>query len=130
VSDDRVADELAALRTEVAALRALQGGGRPHGLRLQRRMGEGKARLVIRDLETNPDTQFKVHRWGAIYWLCNFPVIAWLFFAYPDVWVKWGVFITLIYSLYANLATDYGAMSSAMAAKGAGQPPVIPLEEP
>jgi hypothetical protein len=39
------------------------------------------------------------------------------------------VFITLIYSIYANLATDYGGMSSAMAAKGSKPLPEIPLEE-
>jgi hypothetical protein len=38
-----------------------------------------------------------------------------------------AVFITLIYSIYANLATDYGAMSAAEAAFGEPQPPPIPL---
>jgi hypothetical protein len=41
-----------------------------------------------------------------------------------------GIFITLIYSIYANLATDYGAMSAAEAAFGEPQPPPIPLEPP
>jgi len=38
------------------------------------------------------------------------------------------VFVILMYSLYANLATDYGAMSAALAAQGKGPPPEIPLE--
>jgi hypothetical protein len=51
--------------------------------------------------------------WGAIYWLINFPLICCLFFLTPVLWLKLGIFITLIYSIYANLATDYGAMSAA-----------------
>jgi hypothetical protein len=34
----------------------------------------------------------------------------------------------LIYSIYANFATDYGAMSAAMAAFGDKLPPEIPLQ--
>ncbi len=48
----------------------------------------------------------------------------------PTLWLKLGIFITLIYSIYANLATDYGAMSAAEAAFGEPQPPPIPLEPP
>jgi hypothetical protein len=129
MEEDRLLAELAALRAEVAALRAAQGGGKPHGLRVQRVGRRAQFRLVVKDLEENPDTQYKIHRWGAMYWICNFPLIIWLFFFHQDIWVKVGVFITLIYSIYANLATDYGAMSSAMAAKGMQRPPEIPLEE-
>lgn len=128
MDDDAVARELSALRAEVAQLRALQGG-RAHALRPRRQhTGSGRTRLVIHDLETNPDTQYKVHRWGAVYWICNFPLIIWLFFFHQDIWLRVGVFITLVYSIYANLATDYGAMSSAMAVKGMQRPPELPLE--
>ena len=47
---------------------------------------------------------------------------------HAQLWLKLGIFITLIYSIYANLATDYGAMSAAEAAFGQPQPPPIPLE--
>ena len=63
-------------------------------------------KMFFKDLSTNPHTQYKVHKWGAIYWLINFP-------------------------LY--LATDYGGMSAAEAAfEGPQQqlPPPIPLEPP
>ena len=76
------------------------------------------------------DTPYKVHMWGAIYWLINLPLICCLFFFAPALWVKLGIFITLIYSIYANLANDYGAMSAAEAAFGEPQPPPIPLEPP
>jgi hypothetical protein len=86
--------------------------------------------LILKDLSTNPYTQYKVHLWGAIYWLINFPLVCFLFFFTPTLWLKLGIFITLIYSIYANLATDYGAMSAAEAAFGQPQPPPIPLEPP
>jgi hypothetical protein len=85
-------------------------------------------KLLFKDLSTNPHTQYKVHMWGAIYWLINFPLICCLFFFAPALWVKLGIFITLIYSIYANLATDYGGMSAAEAAFGQQPPPPIPLE--
>jgi hypothetical protein len=87
-------------------------------------------KLIFKDLSTNPYTQYKVHKWGSIYWLINFPLICALFFFAPTLWLKLGIFITLIYSIYANLATDYGAMSAAEAAFGQPPPPPIPLEPP
>lgn len=87
-------------------------------------------RHVIKDLETNPRTQYRVHYWGVIYWLVNFPLVIYLFFGLPVIWLKWGIFITLIYSIYANFATDYGAMSAALAAEGQAPLPAIPLEGP
>ena len=84
--------------------------------------------MFFKDLSTNPRTQYKVHMWGAIYWLINFPLVCCLFFFTPTLWLKLGIFITLIYSIYSNLATDYGGMSAAEAAFGEQQPPPIPLE--
>jgi hypothetical protein len=95
-------------------------------------MRHGWLKYVVKDLETNPHTQYKVHLWGVIYWLINFPLIVALFFGAPGLWLKLGIFITLIYSIYANFATDYGAMSAAMAAYSPGGTglPQIPMEGP
>jgi len=92
----------------------------------------GWLKFIVKDLETNPRTQYKVHLYGVIYWLINFPLIIALFFGAPTLWLKLGIFITLIYSIYANFATDYGSMSAAMAAFApAGQAlPALPLESP
>jgi hypothetical protein len=124
--DEEVLAELRALRDEVKGLKSQLGTHRMRPSRDPERKG---LKLVVHSLETDPDVQYKIHRWGAIYWILNFPVIIYLFFFHQDLWVRVGVFITLIYSIYANLATDYGAMSSAMAAKGMQPPPEIPLEE-
>lgn len=117
--EDLVIAEIKRLRSEVTALRghvAMSG------------MRHGWLKHVIKNLETDPHTQYSVHFYGVIYWLINFPAVCYLFFFQPTLWLKWGIFITLIYSIYANFATDYGAMSAAMAAFGQGTLPELPVE--
>jgi hypothetical protein len=113
--DDVVLAEVHRLEAELRQLRAAM-----------LRPRNGFLRLFIRDLETNPHSQFRVHRWGMWWWVINFPAVTALFFLDPSVWLKWGLYITLIYSIYANFATDYGAMSSAIAAyqDRPGLPPI------
>ncbi len=113
--------EVRQLRAEVAQLHTVQTAVRARHRWMM---------LFFKDLSTNPYTQYKVHKWGAIYWLINFPLICGLFFFTPGLWLKLGIFITLIYSIYSNLATDYGAMSAAEAAFGEPAAPPIPLEPP
>ena len=120
--------ETESLIAEVRQLRA--DVARLHAAHTPVHIRHGWMNLLFKDLSTNPYTQYKVHMWGAIYWLINFPLICCLFFFTPTLWLKLGIFITLIYSIYANLATDYGAMSAAEAAFGEPQPPPIPLEPP
>jgi hypothetical protein len=118
-ADEEILAELRRLRNEMAHLRRVQVANYSH---------HGWLRYVVKDLETNPHTQYKVHFWGAIYWLLNFPAVTVLFFFAPSLWLKLGIFITLVYSIYANFATDYGAMSSAMAAFDQHSLPEIPGE--
>jgi hypothetical protein len=110
--------ELRHLRAEIAALHRLQYRASARHVWL---------RHVVKDLETNPHTQYRVHLWGAIYWLVNFPLVTLLFFGAPTLWVKLGLYITLIYSIYANFTTDYGSMSAAMAAFRDTPLPEIPV---
>jgi|GEM_PF-5052584 len=63
----------------------------------------------------DPRIQLTIHTWGFWYWLINFFACSILFFCFSQQWATWGLFITLIYSIYANFATDYGSMSSAQA---------------
>jgi hypothetical protein len=97
--------ETESLIAEVRQLRA--DVARLHAAHTPVHIRHGWMNLLLKDLSTNPYTQYKVHMWGAIYWLINFPLICFLFFFAPALWVKLGIFITLIYSIYANLATDY-----------------------
>ncbi len=113
--DDAILTEIRGLNAEVRRLKAVA-----------LRPSNGVLRLFVRDLETNPHSQFKVHKWGMWYWVINFPLVTALFFLEPSVWLKWGLYITLIYSIYSNFATDYGSMSAAMAAyeDRPGLPPI------
>jgi len=130
------ATELRHLRAEIADLKQLVADSRLQTqlvrLHLIRHRGltvrHGWLRYVVKDLETNPRTQYKVHFWGVLYWLVNFPAITCLFFFAPALWLRLGIFITLIYSIYANFATDYGGMSAAMASFGDHPLPEIPVE--
>lgn len=119
-TDEVILVELKRLRAETAALRAHV---------LLPRGGNSWMRHIVKDLETNPHTQYKVHFYGVVYWLINFPLVCYLFFFQPTLWLKWGIFITLVYSIYANFATDYGAMSAAMAAFGQGPLPELPMAD-
>lgn len=69
--------------------------------------------LFVKDLDENPKIQLRIHTIGFWYWTGNFPIITYMFFFQPDLWLKYGLFITLIYSIYANWSTDYAGMSSA-----------------
>ena len=117
--------EIQALRAEVAELRATP----PVKARVRVQKVPGRVRVAVTALESDPMVQYRVHRWGAIYWLANFPVFIYLFFWQRSFWDTAGVFVILMYSLYANLATDYGAMSAALAAQGKPMLPELPLEE-
>ena len=69
-------------------------------------------KVFVKDIDENPRIQLKIHTWGFYYWTINFPLITYLFFYQPDLWLKYGLFITLIYSIYANWTSDYTGMSS------------------
>ena len=69
----------------------------------------------ITELDENPHIQLKIHTVGFWYWTINFPLVTYLFFAQPDLWLRYGLFITLIYSIYANWTSDYTGMSSSQA---------------
>jgi hypothetical protein len=127
------AAELRAVRAELAALRGMIADSRLQVQLLHLRLIRSPLRhdwlrFAVKDLETNPRTQYKVHLWGAVYWLANFPLVAALFFFLPALWLKLGIFITLVYSIYANFATDYGGMSAAMASFGQPPLPELPAE--
>lgn len=64
-------------------------------------------------IDNDPRVQLKIHTWGFYYWTINFPIIAWMYMFDKKLWNSLGLFITLIYSIYANWTSDYTGMSSA-----------------
>ncbi len=80
-------------------------------------------KYALKEIDDDPKVQLKIHTWGFYYWTINFPIIALMFFFYPAVWAKWGLFITLIYSIYANWTSDYTGMSSSQSVINTQSPP-------
>jgi len=69
-------------------------------------------KLFVKNVDENPNIQLKIHTFGFWYWTINFPTITYMFFFQQGIWLKYGLFITLIYSIYANWTSDYTGMSS------------------
>lgn len=67
--------------------------------------------------ESDPDVQYRIHMVFTYVWLVNMAVAVAVFSLAPAVWAKWSVLYLVIVSLYANFATDYGAVSAAEAAQ-------------
>ena len=76
--------EIESLIAEVRQLRAEVA--RLHTEHTAVHIRHGWMSMIFKDLSTNPYTQYKVHMWGAIYWLINFPLICCLFFFTPTLW--------------------------------------------
>ncbi len=70
---------------------------------------------LFHDLETNPQTQYKVHTYAQRFWIGNLPVVAYLFLFQPQLWLEWGLLLTTVYSLWANWSTDSGAAAASSA---------------
>ncbi len=69
-------------------------------------------RRFVVEIDDDPCIQLRIHTVGFWYWTINFPLITYMFFFRPDMWLRYGLFITLIYSIYANWTSDYTGMSS------------------
>lgn len=66
--------------------------------------------------ETDAKLQFKIHKIASYFWIVNFFVALFVFFAFPAFWSHASVLYLVLVSLYANFATDYGAVSASLAA--------------
>lgn len=64
----------------------------------------------FKDAEDDALTQIKVHRWFIRFWMVNFVVALSVFIFLPDVWASASILYLTLVSLYANFATDYGAL--------------------
>jgi hypothetical protein len=103
-SDDEVAAQLALLRAEVRRLEAMVLISVPHGWH-----------GWLARLDTDARLQYRIHMWATRFWVFNAIAVVTLFFLTPGVWLNISVLYLILISLYANLSTDYGAMSAALA---------------
>jgi len=82
----------------------------------------------VNKLDNDPRVQLKIHTVGFWYWTINFPIVIYLFFFQPAIWFKWGLFITLVYSIYANWTSDYTGMSSSQSVINTENNPSVNVE--
>lgn len=85
---------------------------------------------IVQQFEENAQFQGRLHLTASYFWLANFPVVAYLFFFQAGEWMKIGLVLNTFYSLWANFATDYGALSAAQASQKADNKEPAPTSEP
>jgi hypothetical protein len=74
-----------------------------------------RIRVIVRGIEGNPRTQYKLHRAMSRVWLaCMVITVPVVIFA-PAFWVKIGILLVAELSYYANWTGDQGAMAAANA---------------
>lgn len=72
-----------------------------------------KVHDIIHRFESDPATQLKFHTVMTCFWMVGGVAVLFL----PSLWShSLGILVVLEVSLYANFATEYGAMSAAIAA--------------
>jgi hypothetical protein len=75
-----------------------------------------RASRVIREIEGDPATQYKIHKVMARVWVVMTPIaIAVCVFA-PAIWLKVSIIYVVVISHYSNWAGDAGVMAAADAA--------------
>lgn len=75
----------------------------------------------LKDAEDDAVTQIRVHKIAIRFWIVNAVVATLIFIFFPDFWAQASIFYVTIVSLYANFATDYGALIASQAALSAGR---------
>lgn len=75
----------------------------------------------IKDAEDDAATQIKIHKVSVRFWLLNMILASIVFFGFPEFWAVASVYYLVLLSLYANFATDYGALIASQAAYGIGK---------
>ena len=70
---------------------------------------------AARRFNGSPTFQYKLHLVGTIFWVINFPVITFIYFATPGFWHKFSIFYLALITFYGNFSTDYCGVSDAEA---------------
>jgi len=71
---------------------------------------------LLRKFNVDPKFQYKLHLVMTYFWAFNMVLCVLCFILLPVFWAKFSIFYILFVSLYANFATDYGAVPGAEAA--------------
>lgn len=70
----------------------------------------------LHKLEYDPRTQYKFNLWCAWIWLVQMPLVAIVLIMFNKFWVQISIFYVAEASVWALVATHFGAMSSSLAA--------------
>lgn len=79
----------------------------------------GRLKDFRHKFEYDPEFQTQFHLTMSYIWLANMVLASIVFFFAPGLWSTASIFYLVIVSLYANFATDYGAVSAAEASDSA-----------
>jgi hypothetical protein len=71
---------------------------------------------ILNKFNTDPKVQYKIHIVFTYIWIVNMFAAISIFIFGPGIWAKYSVLYLVLVSLYANFATDYGAVPGAEAA--------------
>lgn len=75
----------------------------------------------INDLEYSAKAQYRFNRAATLFWLCNMPMVVVVELMFPRFWEQISVMYLIQASLWALVATHFGAMSASLAADSTGQ---------
>jgi hypothetical protein len=117
ISEERLLAEIRQLHAKVDLLQRSQ---------LPRR--HAWVKHILHDFEYDPRVQYKVHLAAMWVWTFSMITVVCLFTFANHFWQVVSVLYLVLISLYANWATDYGAMSAALAAQQESPLPEVPLE--
>lgn len=82
-------------------------------------------RNLQRKFEDDPKFQIAFNKFFTYAWLVNIPTAVAVFIMAPGFWNKYSVLYILVVSLYANFATNYGALSASEASEAADEASAI-----
>jgi len=78
-----------------------------------------KLKALKHRFEYDPSFQTKFHLRMTYFWLVNMAAVTGVFVFAPGVWAQISLLYLVLVSLYANAATDYGAVSASEASEHA-----------
>lgn len=76
-------------------------------------------RILRDDFENNPKFQIVFNKIFTYFWLVNMIAASFAFWIDRKDWDKYSIFYVTLISLYANFATNYGALSASQSSEAA-----------
>jgi hypothetical protein len=71
----------------------------------------------VHKLEYDPQAQYTFNFWAMLFWFWNMPLVLLALIFFNHWWIQISVFYIAEASVWALVATHFGAMSAAIAAK-------------